>query len=84
MTPLTPTLLVITGPTGVGKTAVAIEVARQIGCDIVNADSRQVYRDLPLGTAAPTAAERALVPHHLVGFLPLEAQYSAAQYEADV
>ena len=84
MTPRTPTLLVITGPTGVGKTAVAIEVARQIGCDIVNADSRQVYRDLPIGTAAPTAAERALVPHHLVGFLPLEAQYSAAQYEADV
>ena len=78
------TLIVITGPTGVGKTAVAIAVAERLGCDIVSADSRQVYRDIPIGTAAPTAAELARVRHHMVGFLPLDAYYSAAQYEADV
>lgn len=78
------TLIVITGPTGVGKTAAAIAVARHLGCDIVNADSRQVYRDVPIGTAAPTAAEQALVRHHLVGFKALDETYSASQFESDV
>ncbi len=79
-----PTLIVITGPTAVGKTRVAIEVAQALGCDIVNADSRQIYRHIPICTAAPTASEQALVRHHFVEFLELDQQYSAAQYEADV
>ncbi|MBR1803340.1 MAG: tRNA (adenosine(37)-N6)-dimethylallyltransferase MiaA [Muribaculaceae bacterium] len=78
------TLIVITGPTGVGKTAAAIAVAQQLHCHIVNADSRQVYRDIPIGTAAPTASELAQVPHHLVGFKSLDEPYSASQFEHDV
>ena len=57
-------LVVITGPTGVGKTKVAIDVARMLGCGIINADSRQIYREIPIGTAAPTAAEQALAKHY--------------------
>ncbi len=79
-----PTLIVITGPTGVGKTAAAIEVARRLGCDIINADSRQVFRGIPIGTAAPTPQEQALVKHHFVQFKELDEYYSAAQFEADV
>ena len=78
------TLIVITGPTGVGKTAAAIEVAQHLGCDIINADSRQVFRGIPIGTAAPTADEQALVRHHFVQFKELDQYYSAAQFEADV
>lgn len=79
-----PTLIVITGPTGVGKTAAAIEVAQQLGCDIINADSRQVFKGIPIGTAAPTPEEQALVHHHFVQFKELDEYYSAAQFEADV
>ena len=61
------TLLVIVGPTGVGKTEVSLRVAEALGCPIVNADSRQVYREIPIGTAAPTAAEQARVAHYFVG-----------------
>lgn len=77
------TLVVITGPTGVGKTAVAIRLARDLGTEIVSADSRQIFRDIPIGTAAPTADELAAVRHHFVGILGLEQYYSAAQFEAD-
>ncbi len=77
-----PTLIVITGATGVGKTAAALTLAEALHCPIIGADSRQVYRDLPIGTAAPTAAEKQRVPHHLVGFLPLTATYTAADYES--
>ncbi len=79
-----PTLIVITGPTGVGKTAAAIEVAQHLGCDIINADSRQVFRGIPIGTAAPTPEEQALVRHHFVQFKELDEYYSAAQFETDV
>ena len=78
------TLVVITGPTAVGKTKAAIAVAQHLGCEIVCADSRQIYRDIPICTAAPTAAERAAVPHHLVAFKALDESYSAADYESDV
>ena len=78
------TLIVITGPTGVGKTAAAIEVAQQLGCDIINADSRQVFKGIPIGTAAPTPEEQALVRHHFVQFKELDEYYSASQFEADV
>ena len=77
------TLIVITGPTGVGKTGKAIELAQSLGTEIVSADSRQLYRDIPIGTAAPTAEELALVKHHFVGILGLEEYYSAAQFEVD-
>ena len=78
------TLIIITGPTGVGKTAAAIEVAQRLRCDIVNADSRQVFRGISIGTAAPTAAEQALVRHHLVECRDLDEPYSASQFEHDV
>lgn len=77
------TLKVIIGPTGVGKTAYALQVADHYGCPILNADSRQLYRDIPVGTAAPTAEELARVKHYFVGTLALEEYYSAAQYEKD-
>ena len=78
------TLIVITGPTGVGKTAAAIALAQQLHCDIINADSRQIYRGIPICTAAPTPEELAAVRHHFVAFKDLEESYSAAQFETDV
>lgn len=78
-----PRLIVIIGATGVGKTARAIEVAKQYGCPIVSADSRQIYRDLPIGTAAPTAQEQAGIPHYFVGCKDLDEVYSAGQYARD-
>ena len=78
------TLIVITGPTGVGKTAAAIGLAQQLGCDIINADSRQIYRGIPICTAAPTPEQLAAVRHHFVAFKDLDESYSAAQFEADV
>ena len=78
------TLIVITGPTGVGKTAAAIKLAQQLHCDIINADSRQIYRGIPICTAAPTPEELAAARHHFVAFKDLEETYSAAQFEADV
>ncbi|MBR3453102.1 MAG: tRNA (adenosine(37)-N6)-dimethylallyltransferase MiaA [Muribaculaceae bacterium] len=78
------TLIVITGPTGVGKTATAIELAQQLHCDIINADSRQIYRGIPICTAAPTPEELAAARHHFVAFKELDENYSAAQFEADV
>lgn len=78
-----PTLIVITGATASGKSALAIDVAGRLGCEIISADSRQLFRDIPIGTAAPTAEQLAAVSHHLVGTLPLDGYYSAAQFEAD-
>lgn len=78
-----PLLIVITGPTASGKTALAIDVAERLNCDIISADSRQLYRDLPIGTAAPTPDELNRVRHHLCGILNLEDYYSAAKFEED-
>ena len=77
-------LIVITGPTGSGKSALAMRMAGEIGCDIISADSRQMFREIPIGTAAPTASDRACVTHHFVGNLSLGDYYSAAQYEEEV
>ena len=77
------TLKVIIGPTGVGKTEYALQMAEQYGCPIINADSRQIYKDIPIGTAAPTKEEQSRVPHYFVGTLPLTSYYSAAQYEQE-
>ena len=79
-----PTLIVLTGPTASGKTAAALQVAEHFHAPILNADSRQIYRDIPIGTAAPTAEEQARVPHYFVGTLALDDYYSAARYEAEV
>ena len=78
------TLVVVTGPTASGKTDLAISIARHFACDIISADSRQIYRDIPLGTAAPSPEERRRAVHHFVGFLGLEEYYSAARFESDV
>ena len=79
-----PTLIVITGPTGSGKTDLALELAVRLHCDIISAVSRQIYQGLPIGTAAPSAEQLARVRHHFVASLPLDAYYSAAQFESDV
>lgn len=79
-----PTLIVITGPTGSGKSQLAVDLALTLGCEIISADSRQIFREIPIGTAAPTPEQMALVPHHFVGTLSIEDTYSAARFEADV
>lgn len=78
------TLIVITGPTASGKTAAAIQVAKLLNTEIISADSRQIYRGIPIVTAAPTPEELAAVKHHFVSILELDQYYSAAQYETDV
>lgn len=78
-----PRLVVVIGATGVGKTARAIELAREYQCPIISADSRQIYSDLPIGTAAPTPEERQQVRHYLVGFKTLNETYNAGQFARD-
>lgn len=77
------TLVIVTGQTASGKTSLAIELALALDTEIVSADSRQLFRGLPIGTAAPTAEELARVRHHLVGVLDLSDYYSAACFEED-
>lgn len=72
---------VIVGPTAVGKTAVAIRVAEELGCEIVSVDSRQIYRELDIGTAKPTTDERAAVPHHLIDVAEPTERFSAAMFQ---
>ncbi len=76
-------VLILAGATASGKTELALDLARRFDAEIVGADSRQIYRGMPIGTAAPTDAERALVPHHLVGFLDPHERYSAARFARD-
>ena len=83
MTHPMPTLVVIAGPTGVGKSALALDVAERLGAEIVSADSRQVYRRLEIGTAKPSPAERARVPHHLVDYVEPDEPYSVARFRDD-
>ena len=75
------TLIVITGPTGVGKSEVAVEVAEALGTEILSADSRQIYAGIPITTAAPTHEQMRRIPHHFVGCLPLDSYYSASLFE---
>ncbi|MFN2383258.1 MAG: isopentenyl transferase family protein, partial [Gemmatimonadota bacterium] len=76
----TPPFLVLTGPTAVGKSAVAMALAEELGGEIVVADARQVYAGLEIGTARPTPAERARVRHHLLDQVPLGTAWSAADF----
>ena len=78
------TLVVLLGPTGVGKTALSFAIAERLGSPILSADSRQLYADIPIGTAAPTREEQERVKHYFVGTHRLTDYYSAAQYEIDV
>lgn len=77
------TLIIILGPTGVGKTELSLKVAEYFGCPILSADSRQIYRDIPICTAAATAEQQARVKHYFVGTHSLEESFSAAQFETD-
>ena len=77
------TLIVVLGPTGVGKTALCLNLAQRYGAHIISADSRQMFAELPIGTAAATHKEQLLVPHHFVGNLKLDQYYSAACFETD-
>ena len=78
------TLIVITGPTGVGKTELCLSLAEQLGTEIINADSRQIYREIPIGTAAPTNEQLQRIKHHFVGTKSISDYYSAAKYEQEV
>lgn len=78
-----PGVLILAGPTASGKTDAAMALAQRFGAEIVGADSRQIYRAMPIGTAAPDDAQRLAVPHHLVAFLDPHERYSAARYAAD-
>jgi tRNA dimethylallyltransferase len=81
--PQAPPVVVVTGPTAAGKTALAIELALRCGGEIVNADSMQVYRHLDIGTAKPTLAERARVPHHLLDVVRPDEPYDAGRYTCE-
>ncbi len=81
MTPLSKTkIVIICGPTGTGKTGFAIDLARRLNAEIVGADSMQIYRYLDIGTAKPTSAEQAAVPHHLIDIVDPDQDFDAAAY----
>jgi tRNA dimethylallyltransferase len=77
-------LIVITGPTAVGKTALTIEIAKHYGIPIINADSRQIYKELKIGTASPTAEQLREVQHYFVGTKSVNDYYNASMYEQEV
>lgn len=78
------TLLVLLGPTGVGKTEISLQLAERFACPIISSDSRQFYRELKIGTAAPTDGQLARVKHYFIGSHSIHDDYSAGQYELDV
>ena len=79
-----PQVIAIMGPTATGKTAAALALARQIPCEIISVDSALIYRQMDIGSAKPSLAERALVPHHLIDIIDPSQSYSAAQFRDDV
>ena len=76
-------LIIITGPTAVGKTSIAIEVAMALHTEIISCDSRQMYREMRIGTAVPTAEELAAVPHHFIGNLSIHDYYNVSMFEQE-
>jgi len=76
-----PPLIIILGPTGVGKTGLAIELASILGGEIIGADSRQIYKFMDIGTAKPTAEQQARIPHHLIDIVPPDYNLSLAEYQ---
>lgn len=77
-------LIVLLGPTGVGKTAVSIDIATHFNCEILSADSRQFYREMIIGTAVPDESQLKAIPHHFIRFLSVEDNYSSNLFERDV
>lgn len=77
-------LIVVVGPTAIGKTALSIELAQHFGCDIVSCDSRQFYKEMTIGTAVPSADELSAVPHHFIQNKSIEEDYSVGMYEEEV
>ena len=77
-----PRVVAVGGPTATGKTALSVALAKEFGGEIINADSMQVYKNLNVGTAKPTAEERQGIPHHLLDFLTPETPYSVADFTA--
>jgi len=77
-------LIIVLGPTGVGKTELSLRIAERYGSPIISSDSRQLYKDLPIGTAAPTPIQLMRVKHYMIGTLSLSDYYSASQFEEDV
>ena len=78
-----PSLVVLLGPTGVGKTELSLRLAEHLSSPIISSDSRQIYKDIPIGTAAPTAEQMARVKHYMLGTLALTDYYSASNFEED-
>jgi tRNA dimethylallyltransferase len=76
-------LISVVGPTGIGKTRLAIDLAKHFNTEIVSCDSRQFFREMKIGTASPSAEELAEAPHHFIGNLSVEEYYSIGQYEED-
>lgn len=76
-------LIIIAGPTAVGKTALAIELAQHYGCPVISADSRQFYKEMSIGTAKPTIAEMQDVPHYFIDHISIQDSYNVGQYERD-
>lgn len=77
------TLISIVGTTGIGKTQLAIDLAKYLSCEIVSCDSRQFFKEIPIGTATPSVSELQEVPHHFIGNLSVQDYYSIGQYEVD-
>jgi len=78
------TFIVITGPTGTGKTETAINIALKLGTEIISCDSRQFYREMKIGTAVPSEEQLAMVKHHFIGHLSVTDNYSSSHFEKDV
>ena len=76
-------LIIITGPTAVGKTSIAVEVAKALHTEIISCDSRQMYHEMRIGTAIPTAKELAAVPHHFIGHLSIHDYYNVSMFEQE-
>lgn len=77
-------LIVVVGPTAIGKTALSVELAQHFGCDIVSCDSRQFYKEMTIGTAVPSPDELSAVPHHFIQNKSIEEDYSVGMYEEEV
>lgn len=77
-------LIIILGPTGIGKTDLSLEIAEKYNTEIISSDSRQIYKNMPIGTAAPDESQLKRVKHHFVGIMSPDTYYSAAQFETDV
>jgi tRNA dimethylallyltransferase len=77
-------LIVLLGPTGVGKTDLAVDLAEKLECDIISADSRQFFREMAIGTAIPSADQLKRIKHHFIRFLSVNDYYSTSRYERDV